>query len=526
MANINGLKGFNPSSGTSRLLAAYGNDIINVSTGTGYSLNLNGNNVEMEVFLNRVFLQNYNARPVTYETSANKWTTALLGRTPRSKFIKAFKNRLYLGYCQFSRPSIPISYLDDSEPTFPSRVFYSDLPTGWSTFSNLTWGMEWSGIGTIYRNTNFIEAHDTDLPGLKYANFVSSNIKVGDPLYITNYAPGNPSFNPSTTGYIVTSIESPYRLRLNKTFTNTSNGIQFWVGSNWFDVSPDDNDEITGMGENSDRLLIFKLLSLWFYTGSQLRKVKDAVGTSSHRSIVNHKGNTYYFHGSNPLISGIYMYDGVNSMRISRGIDPFIRGMAASAFDDVVAWKEGEELRWYLGTLTNTNYNISMSNAVATLNTVTGAWDVSPIADVVTCSTVFRTSGQEDTYVGTSDDQVLKMSSGNSFNGSAINALLDTKPYYPAGTDVINDFTKIQVIGRAVKGTKVKYKLWDTPRDVDDEWYALGELTGDKTELDIQTEHNQGSGIQLRFEDVGTLENDAFVEKFTIFYKPDRRRFL
>ena len=127
MANIRGLVGFNPTSGTSRLFAAYGQDVVNVATGLGYSLNLNtSNDVEFEKFLDRVFIQNFSETPKSYRTSTNVWTQEYVGRTPISKYIKEFKSRLYLGYCGFIGPQAPLD-INSNAITFPSRVFFSDL---------------------------------------------------------------------------------------------------------------------------------------------------------------------------------------------------------------------------------------------------------------------------------------------------------------------------------------------------------------------------------------------------------------
>lgn len=515
MANINGLIGYNRSSSSvNKLLAAYGTDVADVTTGLGYGLNLNAsNNVEFEVFLDRVFFQNYSERPLTLNGSASRWTTEYVPRTLISKYLKNYKekNRLYLANCKFPGPQAPLDK-DGNAILFPSRVFYPDLFFG----SNLTWGIEWGQNGKSY----------VDLPYFELAqpivqDFKATNIKVGDPLFITN---GNAQL--TAKPYFVAAIESPFRLRLTENLPVTATGLHYWVGSNWFDVATDDNDQLTGLGLNSTRLLEFKLMSLWFYTGSQLRQVKDAVGTSSNRSILSKGGYTYYFHGSDPRISGIYRYDGVSSIKISRGLDPFIRGMSASNYSSVVAWEEGDELRFFLGDLTNANYNISMTNAVASYHTVTQAWDVSPIADVLTCAATYRTSNQQDTYTGASDNQVLKMGSGNSHNGTAIRMNLETKVRYPAGTDVINEYKRIQVIGRQTKGVKVKYKLWDKPNTVDDQWQSLGELDNDKTELEFPQGTNISSGYQLQYGELGTLENDTYIEKTTVFYKPQRTRIL
>lgn len=521
MASITGLKGFNKSgSAINKLLAAYGNDVVDVSTGLGFSLNLTtGYNVEFEVLLDRLFFQNGIDRPRSYDGST--WSYASVARAPTGKYIKKFKNRLYVANAQFTTPNKPSSS-GIPQINFPSRVFYSDLPNN----GFLTWGLEWGKSLTLLQGSPFVFPTLGIEGGFTpYPEFKNNNIKVGDPLFVTNA--NGPSYLEKQ--YTVASVESEYRLRLTENIilqgVATSNtDTSFWVGGNWFDVGTDDNDQITGLGENSSRLLIFKLMSLYYYTGSQLQQVKDVPGTSSHRSIINKKGYTYYFHGSDPKITGIYRYDGVNSVKISRFIDPFILGMNPTNYTSVVAWEEGEEIRFFLGDLSYTNQYISMTNAVATLNTVTGAWDVSPIADIITCATVFRTSNRQDTYLGTSDNEVLQMSDGNSFNGDPISAVLETKVYYPAGSDIINIFPTVQVIGRQTKGIIVQYKLWNTPKNVDDQWKSLGELDADKTELNIPVSHNRASGIQLRFSEVGTLENDMYIEKVTIFYRPESKR--
>ncbi len=513
MSNILGLTGYNKSQASvNKLLAAYGNDVIDVATGLGYPLNLDSSQkVEFEAFLDRIFIQNYETRPKTFDGTA--WTTEYVPRTMASKYLKNYKGkaRLYLANCKFASPQTPLDS-DNNAIVFPSRIFYPDLFYG----NNLTWGLEWGTNGKTVRNSPFFE-----LAQPLAQNFKESNIKVGDPLFITSG-----SAQLSARPYFVASIESPFRLKMTEDFPITATSLNYWVGSNWFDVATDDNDQITGLGTNSTRLLIFKLMSFWFYTGAELRQAKDTVGTSSHRSIINKGGFTYYFHGSSPLKSGIYRYDGVQGIRISRAIEPYIRGMTAANYTEVVAWEEGDEIRFFLGDLTNNNYGISMTNAVASYHTANGAWDVSPIADVIKCAAAFRTSNREDVYCGTSDDEVLQMADGYSHNGTPIRWTLETKVFYPGGTDVLNDFTKVQAIGRQLTGIKVKYKLWDKPRFVDDQWIPLGELTGDKCELELPATKEMASGIQLQLSEFGELENDLYVEKLGIFRIPKQLRVI
>lgn len=518
--NVRGLVGFNPSSGTARLLAAYEDDIVNVVAGTGYGLNLNTtNDVEFEKFLDRVFIQNYSNRPLIYRTSTNLWTPDYVGRTMIAKYIKKFKSRLYLGYCGFIAPQPPLD-TGSASIVFPSRVFHSDLFQG----NTLTWGIDWGTNGKVVAGTRIF---DLDQPLVQ--DFTANNIKVGDPLFITS---GNAQLA-SERPFLVTKVDSAHRLIVDRDFPVTATSLHFWVGSNWFDVEPDDGDVITALGANSTRLLISKLLSLHYYTGSQRQPVQGAVGTSYNRSIINDRfGNTYYFHGSDPKITGIYKYNGVSSVKVSRAIDPWILAMATASYDNVVAWAEGNELRWFLGNLSANNYIDAINNVVASLNVDTGAWSIDPIADTITCATPWRTANEEDTYCGTSSSQVLQMDDGNTFKTTPISALVETKVYYPAGSEIVNEYPFIQIISRNARGVKVKYKLWDRPignqrySTVDKEWWSLGQLEDDLTEFPLSNDHNQSSGIQFRFDDMSSQEKDAYIEKISIFYRPNRSRLL
>lgn len=516
MPNVRGIIGFNRS-GTSDnvILVAFGNDLVNITTGLGYGLGIQtSNDVDLETFLDRVFFQNNSNVPITFDGTT--WSRQYVGRVMTAKYQKRWQSRMYLGNCSFTAPQAPQDP-SGTAITFPSRVFFSDLFSG----NTLTWGLEWGRNGRTYANTNVFEVSQADAPLVQ--DFKANNIKVGDPLFITNGSATLTGERP----YLVTSIPSSYRLLVDRNFPVTTTGQHFWVGSNWFDVATDDNDQITGFGENAGRLLNFKLASLHYYTGNQLIAVRGAKGTSYNRSILNDSaGNTYYFHGSNPKLAGIYKFNGVYSVKISRAIDPFILGMNQANYDNVVGWPEGNELRWWIGDLTNNNYDIDMDNAVATLNLDTNSWSVDPIADSITASTVYRSAQVENSYGGTSDSQVIKFDEGNTFITTDIGATLETKVYYPAGTEIICEFPTVQVIATNSRGTRVKYKLWDKPEEVDTVWHALGELSGDKTEFTLPPDHRWASGIQFKFDEISSRESDTMIEKISLFYKPDRSRLL
>lgn len=521
MAEVDGIIGYNSPSGTNKLFAAFGNDVVDVLTGLGYSLNLtSGNKVQFESFIDIVFLVNGVDKMRSFVGGA--WSDSLsLPKQIIPKYIKKSVNtaQLLIGNCSLTPGS-------GSSLSYKSYVFKSELPrlgksaSGAAIAQSIQWGIE-SGRCNVKQGTRKVKAVLDGNGRLPY--FITRGIKVGDPFFLLGGDIGQ---------YTVARVDSEYELTLQETIVSADSvntNIDFWVGNNFFPVGTDDSDEIMGFGENNSRDLIFKLFSLWYYTGTQLKQVKGAPGTSSQRSVVNdNKGNTYYFHGSDIGITGIYRYDGVGVTKLSRAIDPFIQGMSASNYSEVVAWVEGDELRFFVGDLTNKSENISMTNAVATLNTITGAWDVSPIADVITCATTYVVSNVKNSYCGTNDNQVVKMGSGYTHNGTPIAAVVETGVKYPNGSSVLNEFPGLQVISKNARGLRLSYKFWNTPFAVDERWHPLGEIEDDKTEFLAGAENEmlkrQASGIQVRVEEDGSLQNNWIVEKISGFCVPKNTR--
>lgn len=511
MANILGITGFNKKASSSNvLLAAYENDIVNVSSGLGYGLNISGNRVDFERFLDRVFVQDYSIVPKTFNGST--WSREYVPRVMTAKFQQKFKQRMYLGNCKFTAPQAP-NDLDGNPVKFPSHVFHSDIFVG----NALTWGIEWGQNGRTLANTDLFYLDPSDAPLIQ--DFIAANIQVGDPLFITS---GNSQL--ASKYYTIAEIKSPYSLRVTEKFPVTATALHYWMGNNYFPVETDDGDEIRALGVHTDdKLLIYKILSMSYYTGNRLAIVPGALGTPSQDSVIAFGNHTYHFHGSNPTISGIYRFDGAQSILISAAIDPFIQGMNSSIYPSVIGWREGRRLRWYIGDTSNANYDISITKACATINTGTDSWDVSPLADGITASTDWFISDRQYSFCGTTDDEVQQMENGNSLNTAAMPFRHTLKPVYPEGTDVINSMKRIQIIGTRCDGVKVDYRIWDDPKNIG-RWSSLGELTGDRTELVIPSEYNYGSGIQFSFHETSTNENDYFIEKITLYYEPQTKR--
>lgn len=500
---IKGLGALNKADGTNVLLAAYGNDVVNMATGLGYGVNLvNQNDVNFATFLDHVFLQNYGNRPRTF--NGTSWVYNNVRRTPYSKYLHPYAERMYL-----FNVKIP-----DINQSFESRVFYSDLPSG---NNEIQWGIEWGTNGATTQNASRLVSTN--------AGFRTYGIKVGDPLFIVS---GN-----QIGKYTVARIGGDQILEITGTFKQTESNIQFWVGGNWFDVRTNDNDVGMWLGENSDRLLCFKQDALFRRgaPGSPLQQVKGAPGTSSGRSVVNiGKGMTIYFYGANKDSTGFYLYDGNDFTKISNAVQPFIDGISTSNYGSVVAWSEGSLYRAWIGNLSNSNssnnaFNVSMTNAVFTYDTITGAASIDPISDQVVASILYRESGKRKTFIANAASKVFETPSGNSFDTANIPFYFETYPYYPRGTDVRSEFTKVRIVSRDANGVGVYFKRWGNPFNVDEDWEPLGTIRGDTTELTFKNKVSEMCGIQFRFEEISTGENTAVIEEIVPYSYSKGARF-
>lgn len=515
MANVKGLGGYNKTDGTAVLIAAYGNDLVNVDTGAGYKQNLTStNNAEFFTFLNNLFFQNYADRPRHFNGSI--WRKNLANKMPMAKFMQDLGNQFYLGYVKFPQTGVeswdkdPINTgVSVDEITFPSRVFFCNVP---KNRTELKWGVLWSQkFKTIKDNDNklFLTQPLLDV------GFLDAGVKFGDPVYILDGS------SESVGQYTVKSVDSNSQLTLLQSVPKQLTNASGWVGSNWFDVSTDDGDFLTGLGKNNNQLLCFKNNSLHRYNKNQLVQIKGVPGTTSGRSIQNVKDTaTIYFHGSAGDKTGFYLTDGITAKKISNALEKHIQGISSSMYSQVVAWTEGDLYRAYVGDITNTNHDISVAKAVWTFDPSTNTQTIDPIGKVIKSSTKLRESNALNTYVGDDSDSVFKMGQDTvySYDTSPIPFAVETHPIYPTGSFNLNDFTRVQVIARNARGIKVEFKLYDMPEGVDQNWQGLGEIKNDKTELQFPIEHRKASGIAFRFSSIESVEPDLLIEQLNIFY--------
>ncbi len=494
MADVNGLFGHNTSGGTDTLIAVFGGDIVNVTTGVGFNQNVSPtSDANFEAFLDRAWFVNGTNGNRNFDGSS--WTiTGVTTESPIAKYIKRIKDKLYTAY-------VTIRSQD-----YPSRVWFSDLPKNTGSGYTLTWDYVTQENLRLTAGSNAVVS-----PG---ATFITNGIKVGDPITITT--------GDDADQFTVASVPNETTLTLNKNMKASNPASTYWVGGNWFDVAPDDNDVITGLGENSDKLLIFKRDSLYRFGDAALRLVKGVPGTTSGRSIVNIKDFTFYFHRT-----GIYRYDGVTSTLISRGIQAYVDGISSSNFDKIVGWKVAEDTyRCFVGDLDNSAEDISQVRAFFDYDIPTQTWSVGTYPVTPLVATTFIESQDRNTYFGTTTDEVFQDNVSNNDDNTDIAWRAETVWHFPYDSLAEAMFTRIRVFTRFGRGINVRYKLYGTPTTISKDWISLGDVRDFVTEFKISDlETKRAKGIKLLFTEISS-EVPLVIEKVLIYSTKSTERMI
>ena len=491
MPNVTFLYGFNKADGTSQILAGWAGNIHRFNSSTSLWIGLSQITsvtavARMRTFLNSGFWVNGTNNNKRWDGTV--WTDEIARKkAPLSKYI----------HIDPSGSQLFLANLSYQGQTFESRVWKSDLPKN----NDITYGLEYGA--------NLSQTASSPTVTSSTAFFRLRNIKVGDPFII---------LSGSNAGeYKVSTIDSETQITLTQNLNVTATGSTFWVGGNWFDVVTNNNDVVTGLGDNSSQVLIFKNESLHTYNGNSSRRIKGVPGTHSQESVVNIKEYTYYFHRT-----GIWRTNGVTAELISRPIQDYIDGIASSYFASTVAEKVGEIYRIFVGNVTNSSENIDLDNVILDFDTITETWSPGMLPVKVTATTSFLDANTETNYVGTDANTVYQDNIGTSDAGTAIPWMMDTGWHFPGGGEIETEITRIQIHNKAGRGIPVQYKLYGTPFDIDKQWKGLDDLSDEITEIDLRNRRDKDNiarGVALLLQDSSTIST-PMIERIDIFWKP------
>ena len=240
------------------------------------------------------------------------------------------------------------------------------LPVG--TLNGTTFG--YVGDGSETNISDGSSTANVTMPKAKYIK------RYRDRLYLANCNTG--SAEPYRVYY--SSVPSAGAISWNRT-------------TQFFDV--DYSDEITGMIENWDRLLIFTKFKTYMYDQSQRKKLWD-YGCANHRTIKNSGPYTIWCG-----YDGVWMSTGGQPQNISGPVVDFIRnGNPENFFAEVV----DETYYLYVGNVTvdETIY----ANCVLTFDIPISSWKWRELYNTMTIFGKYLVSGQQRLYMGSSTGEV------------------------------------------------------------------------------------------------------------------------
>lgn len=360
----------------------------------------NNEKVYFEIFMDGLFSVGGPAGNVFLASPSFYWLgSSYLAGSPKGRYIKRWKDNLYVA-----------DYLK------PSRVDISDVPQNKSGAQPLTWGWD--------EGTDMVTTAGSPTVTSASAKFKDYNIKPGDLLRLGDT---------NKVDYYVKSIDSNTQLTLTANVPDSATGQTYEAGSNWFMVGEDDGDVITGFGENSNRLLIFKNFFLYRYDGDEAILVAT-VGTSAQRSVVTIDQWTLFANRK-----GIYAYDGVNTKLVSRKMEKWFKGMPDQAYKEMCAWNEGNTYFLFIGNTVvdgKQYYNVLLKYDITQNN-----YCFEELDDTITVAAPMVEDSTQKYFMGSSDGYVHERNSGLTYNGTVIPFEVESKNMdfgYPEWEKIIN----------------------------------------------------------------------------------------
>lgn len=212
----------------------------------------------------------------------------------------------------------------------------------------------------------------------------------------------------------------------------TAGTITWTSDDDWFDVNPDDGDEITALESNGNRLLIFKNRGLYRWNWGIVEPDRlIGVGTASQESVkTNLDLGITFFASQNG--KGIYAFTGRRPRLISRKIQPIFDAVPATAWGNMVGEVDEDHYYVYLADsitvpgLGDKGESKVITNAMAVYTISLDAWVVYSLHSCWRFATKLIQSSAEEIYFGSHEGRTYKWNSGLTDNsgGSAENTAM------------------------------------------------------------------------------------------------------
>ena len=294
----------------------------------------------------------------------------------------------------------------------------------------------------------------------------------------------------------------PYRVGFSDVPSGGSIGwTEYQADTGLFDV--DYGEEITGLGSNWDRLVIFTEYSAYLYNQSSKKNSWD-VGCSNHRTI---KNSGAYMLWANQ--DGVFQSTGGRPQNIAGRVMDFIKGSTPS---DYFAEVVDEEYHLHIGSATVNG--ISYSNCTLVYNIPTQTWRWHEYFDGMETFAKYSDSGENRFYMGTTDGEVMNLGKytdseatrPNSDDGNDIQAMFRTKPFNFGVSSDYKRLIKMYAYADKAQGLQLKAKTINRNNSNLIKPKPLGQLNKYINEFTPKVE--QGEFLQI--EGVETGQNPYF----------------
>jgi len=333
-------------------------------------------------------------------------------------------------------------------------------------------------VGTLTGTTFSTSTNCTSMPQGKFVKRYRDRIYVANCYY-------------SAAAY-------PYRVFYSS--VPSAGAITWTPDSDFFDV--DFSEQITGIGENWDRLVVFTDFSAYFYDQSSKKKTFD-IGCANHRTIKNFSSYLIWANKDN-----IWVSTGGQPQAIGNDIKELIRNSTLSNWTSEII---DDEYCIYLG---NTEANgLSYANCLATYSFSTGMWRWRELYNDIKILAKYTDGVDDFLYMGSSDGMVHVKSKYTDTtpvytdNTKPIVAHFRTKAFDFGDPSVMKTINKIVSYCNSGQGVMIRFRVWNKNNEVASKWQDIGQLV---SVINTYDKSITGNMIQLEGKEFSTRQAFEF----------------
>ena len=343
-------------------------------------------------------------------------------------------------------------------------------------------------VGSLTGTTFSTATNVTNMPGAKYIK------RYRDRLYIANC-------DISGTTY-------PYRVYFSS--IPTAGAITWTVAGDFIDI--DYSEQITGIEQNWDRLIIFTEFSAYMYDQSSKKKIWD-LGCAGQRTIQNIGAYMIFANKDN-----VYMSTGGRPEPIGNNIKQLLQNSTPSNWRSAVV---DEEYNLYLGDSVSAG-GLTYSNVMLTYNINTQMWRWRELGDSVDSLAKYTTSGDDFLVLGCADSEIHKKSKYSDTtpiyadDGAPIISHWRTKPYDLTDPSVEKKINEIIAYTEYGNNMTIRYRIFDKNREVLMPFKSIGTLNKVVSKFD-NLKKLEGNFIQFEGKELSDQKAFSFFG-FTIDY--------